>query len=484
VHQEAGGRRRCEVRPPADVARVLKAAYGPQPDVVVQRLHRGLNRTARWLEAGDLCHAGVEAVMLGFPDLTPTAMAKLAEIADLEKRGAPWENEPRLPAGQAGGGLWTTGGGGGGGTAASAKPVPAPPPTPPPQREQPVQTLGDGVYRPGAASSPTRAYSQQSQATLNDGVYYFTEGQAPPWITTALPPEEEPVWRRPGKGPEEEGPSVSIGLFGTEAANIEEYFSGLQKNPSKVADWDPPPEVLDYAAQSDDLSAPEADSLYRYLQNEIKAIDPAYNDKARFPESGFSRLSLAERHRVIDDALFDPAAAEYKVRHDPRKLQIETVKFLRKTVDHYYAEGVKEFNAGDLQPRLSREEAIGNYVDGQTRRDLQSLFNRKGIPYGQGPGIAVNNRDYDSSQPGKRPYRVPDLRIGDPRTGDAPISEARVGSLTIDWTIGTKQPQDPQVRGFIHADSRPKAVVLVMPSQLYPPGARYIPRGAVIKGSD
>jgi len=47
VHLEAGGRRRCEVRPPGDIGRVLKAAYGPQPDAVVHRLHRGLTRTAR-----------------------------------------------------------------------------------------------------------------------------------------------------------------------------------------------------------------------------------------------------------------------------------------------------------------------------------------------------------------------------------------------------------------------------------------------------
>ncbi len=91
-------------RSPSVLAQVLKAAYGPQPDRVVQRLYRGLSRTAVWLEAGDLCHAGVEAVMLRIPDLTPTAVAKLAELSDLEKRGDHWKDEPRLPVGQAGGG--------------------------------------------------------------------------------------------------------------------------------------------------------------------------------------------------------------------------------------------------------------------------------------------------------------------------------------------------------------------------------------------
>ena len=89
------GRRHCEVQPPQAIRRVLTAAYGPQPDEVVQRLHRGLRRAAARLEAGDLAHAGIETVMLGLPE--PAAMAKLAGIADLEKgeRGD-YPSEPRL----------------------------------------------------------------------------------------------------------------------------------------------------------------------------------------------------------------------------------------------------------------------------------------------------------------------------------------------------------------------------------------------------
>jgi hypothetical protein len=74
--------RRCDVRSPDEIGAVLKTAYGRQPDEVVLRLHRGLSRAAKWIEAGDLCRAGIEAVMLGVPDLTPGAMAKLAEIAE------------------------------------------------------------------------------------------------------------------------------------------------------------------------------------------------------------------------------------------------------------------------------------------------------------------------------------------------------------------------------------------------------------------
>jgi len=127
-------------------------------------------------------------------------------------------------------------------------------------------------------------------------------------------------------------------------------------------------------------------------------------------------------------------------------------------------------------------------VDRQTQRDLQRLYTQKRIPYGRGQGIAINNRDYDTSQPvkspsGRPPYRVPDLRIGETQKDDDPIGEVRINNLTIDWTIRMKQANDSQIRDFIHADSKPKAVVIVRPSQIYRPGAYYIPSAAALKGN-
>jgi hypothetical protein len=118
--------RGCEVRSPAEIERILRLAYGPQPNEIIQRLHRGLQRTAGWIEAGDLGRAAIEAVMLRLPDLTLDAMAKLARIADLEKGGTAWETEPRIPAGQTDGGYWTTDGGGSAATAKPASPAGCP----------------------------------------------------------------------------------------------------------------------------------------------------------------------------------------------------------------------------------------------------------------------------------------------------------------------------------------------------------------------
>lgn len=83
--------------------------------------------------------------MIGFPDLPSTAMTRLSVFADLEKGGTAWQNELRIPAGQPGGGQWTTGGASdataaGGGNAAHT--------TPPIEGGERNPLLDNGIYRP------------------------------------------------------------------------------------------------------------------------------------------------------------------------------------------------------------------------------------------------------------------------------------------------------------------------------------------------
>ncbi len=109
---DARGMRRCVMRSPEETAKILRTSYGPLRDETVLRLHQGLGRAAALIQAGELGRAGIQAVMLGFPDLTAEATRKLAAIADLEKAGAAWETELRVPAAAAGAGEWTTDDGG------------------------------------------------------------------------------------------------------------------------------------------------------------------------------------------------------------------------------------------------------------------------------------------------------------------------------------------------------------------------------------
>lgn len=72
----------ADVRRVEELWEILRLAYGPQSPDVVQRCHRGLRRAAAQLEAGDIVRASLEAVMIGFPDLAPRAVAKLAALAE------------------------------------------------------------------------------------------------------------------------------------------------------------------------------------------------------------------------------------------------------------------------------------------------------------------------------------------------------------------------------------------------------------------
>lgn len=115
VRLDARGRAQTEVRSGEEIRRILNLAYGAQSEASVQRCERGLRRVVGWLEAGDLALAGIEAVMLRFPTVDADRLAKLARLADLEKGGSSWEDEPRRPAGRPGAGEWTTAGGDDGG---------------------------------------------------------------------------------------------------------------------------------------------------------------------------------------------------------------------------------------------------------------------------------------------------------------------------------------------------------------------------------
>jgi hypothetical protein len=238
-------------------------------------------------------------------------------------------------------------------------------------------------------------------------------------------------------------------------------FPSLKDHPYATALIAPVDHFIGFSSMADQVGRTASAMVYQNLTNEIKAIDPKYNDAALFPPGGFAGLPQADRNRIIERTLMDRASAYYRVRGDARPLQIETLKFLRKTVDKAFADAVQADHAGILIHRLSRQEAIGNFVDKAVRDQLKDLYNKSAVPYGAGQNIRINNRDYDSSSSQKN-YVIPDARIAD---------------TAFDWTIRMKKSSDSQIRGFFAADARPKGVVIIRPSQIDSNGgAYYIPR--------
>jgi hypothetical protein len=112
--RDAAGDLRCRLRPLENVAQALRLAYGPTPDPVIERRCRGLARVSQLLATGADAMARIYAVLLSFPEIVPDGMVKLSILASLRKYNPNWEDEPRVPAPNPGGGQWTSDGDDGG----------------------------------------------------------------------------------------------------------------------------------------------------------------------------------------------------------------------------------------------------------------------------------------------------------------------------------------------------------------------------------
>jgi hypothetical protein len=419
---DAKGVRRCEARSPDQVGKALRAAYGPQPDEVVLRIHRSLRQAATWIEEEDLCLASVQAVLLGLPDLTPGAMAKLADIADLEKGGTAWQTEPRIPAGQTGGGQWTTG--------ASAPAV---------------------NFKPARHSSAESARGEQRPLPIDDGVY--------------RPDFDKPFLIHTGGAEEEEEPNRGSNGPPPDFTTLLDVFPGLRAAPGLAIPIAPVDGYVGVSALAEFEDVENTKDLYNKLVAEIKAVDPNLVRDTLMPKGGIDAMSWQQRGILIDTLRMQRAVALYNIRGDAGPLQVETLRFLQKAVDIAYADAVKDYEAGSLKAYLSREVAIGKFVDRAVRDNLLDFFDRFGVPYGQGRSITINNRDYDTSGP-KRAYTVPDARVED---------------VSFDWTLTFKTISTEQIRGFFGADSQICCTVIVRPSALGQNATYAILRPAVLR---
>lgn len=183
----------------------------------------------------------------------------------------------------------------------------------------------------------------------------------------------------------------------------------------------------------------------RKLLQDIKEIDPGY----AFETLGQPQ-TLQGQLNQINSLRLDRAAARYRIRGETAELQVETLRFLQKSVDQAYIEGLQRLETGKLPIRLSSREALGNHIDRTVRRDLRRLYDRLEISTGRDQKVRVIGREYDSSG-NDRTFRIPD---------------ARVGNVAFDFTLTAKTISTRQVRGFFNSDFRPEVVVIVRPRQL------------------
>jgi hypothetical protein len=222
---------------------------------------------------------------------------------------------------------------------------------------------------------------------------------------------------------------------------------------------------LGASAVADEANLEGTQGQYWALVREIKQIDPSFSDDELLPPGGIAGLTWQGRTNLINNLRMARAVAYYRMRGDVGRLQVETLRFLQDAVDAAYKEAVSAADAGRLQPRLSRQEAIGNQVDSRVRTALKQIFDNYRISYGPGEDITINNRDYETSE-NDSSYRIPDARLRD---------------VTFEWTLSPKTISSPQIRGFFRADSQPRAVVIIRPSKLGPDSTYLIPRPAKLR---
>ena len=261
-------------------------------------------------------------------------------------------------------------------------------------------------------------------------------------------------------GAEEEGESRRSNGPPDDYTRLEDVFPGLRDAPALAIPLAPIDGFFGVSAGANEADLDGALGQYWALVHQIKQVDPTFADEELFPPGGIDGLTRQGRTNLINHLRMERAAAYYRMRGEVGPLQVETLRFLQDAVDAAYAEAVAAADAGRLRPQLSRAQAIGTRMDSIVRDKLGDMFFSYDISYGPGEDVIINNRDYETLG-SRRNYRLPDVRIWD---------------VSFDWTLFPKTISTAQVRGFFRADSQPRAVVIIRPSQLGPDSTYLIPR--------
>lgn len=231
---------------------------------------------------------------------------------------------------------------------------------------------------------------------------------------------------------------------------LEQTFPGLRDAPGGaiISLLD---NVFDITGPANELMAAMTRERSALLIERIAALDPNW----KFQSLGFPTTWEGQKNQ-LNDLRMQRAASFVKMKGEVSPMQVETMRVMQGIADSAYTRAVRLYELGKLKGRLSREEAIGTYVDDAVRTELRMVYRRYSVKQ-IGSDIRVNRREYDTSKP-EMAYRRPD---------------ARVGGVAYDVTLSEKTLKTPQIRGFFNADFRPSHVIIIRPRQLGP-GSSYI----------
>ncbi len=152
----------------------------------------------------------------------------------------------------------------------------------------------------------------------------------------------------------------------------------------------------------------------RQIMEQIKAIDPGwhYDEIVPIDALGNSMQTVDGLSAKVNDLRFQRAVVVARLKGDYEPLQVETLRFVQQRADLAYDRGVALLKAGRLTPRLSDQEALGNYIDRQVRLNLRDRYNVLGIDSAGAVPVRVNRRENNNSG-SDLTCRLPDARVKD-----------------------------------------------------------------------
>lgn len=413
---ECDGEGRFWSRPAADLRNLLNRIYGDNGNWA-SRI-RSVSLVANAMNNGDMARATMTAVLMRLPE--PNGPVLITDVDGLLGKAGFNPDEPRDERGR-----WTNQDNSSSESSTETRD---------PRIQLADVGMSDASDDPVAeAAAHAAEAARQRQGGVFPIVSQVAEHNNPTVVVAAADEDErDPRFGIGGNNPPEE--LIPERLQHSPAGPAVEFLDNL----------------LDITGPGDEANLEATRILQHNLLQAIRRIDPSYVDQALEPQGGLAALSWQGRLNVTNSLRADLAAAIYRVRGEIKPLQEVTLDFLQRATNVAYDEAVRLHESGKLDVRLSREEAIGNYVDNTVRTRLGLFFNSLRVPTDSGSVIRVNRRAYDSSS-SRRSYRVPDVRVG---------------NLAFDISLTAKSLSKPQVRGFFDADFRPIGVVIVRPNQL------------------
>lgn len=303
--------------------------------------------------------------------------------------------------------------------------------------------LGSGYAGSQSRSVGSSANSRSAGEVVPQAASSALRNVSETW--TAIDPRLVPGPQRPllGRG-------GNIRAF-EDPMTLEHSFPGLGSSPGgaivAVADT-----LFDLTGPANAMTAEVLQNHARQIMEQIKAIDPGwyYDETVPTDALGNSMQTVDGFSAKVNDLRFQRAVVVARLKGNYELLQVETLRFVQQRANLAYDRGVALLKAGRITPRLSDQEALGNYIDRQVRLNLRDRYNVLGIDSaGAGP-VRVNRRENNSSG-SDLTYRLPDARVKD---------------VAFDVTLTRKTLSTSQVRGFFEADFRPSRVIIIRPRQI------------------